>query len=137
MKEPVKISFFAEIAFGRYGEPELTEDGVLRVAALDDLMATKLKVILDRTEKKDYDDLAALIEAKIDISLGIAIARKLFPQLNPQIVLKALTFHDDVKPELSAKSKKLLIDGAKSVKDLPAVELTSKQLGGDEFENRI
>ena len=131
MTDPVKVSFFAMIAFGRCGEPELTEDGILRVASLDDLMATKLKVILDRTEKKDYDDLAALIGSGANIARGLAIASKLFPRLNPQVVLKALAFHDDIKPKLSAKSRKLLIDGAKSVNDLPEVELRSKSLGHD------
>ena len=129
MADPVKVSFLAMIAFGRCGEPELTEDGVLRVASLDDLMATKLKVILDRTEKKDYDDLASLIDSGMDVPRGLAVARKLFPQLNPQIVLKALAYHDDIKPKLSAKSRKLLIDGAKSVNDLPEVKLRSKSLG--------
>jgi len=44
--EYVKLSFFGTISFGRVGKPELTQDGVLLVASFDDLMATKLKVIL-------------------------------------------------------------------------------------------
>lgn len=44
--EFVKMSFFGAVGFGRVGEPELTEDGVLQAASLDDLMATKVKVIL-------------------------------------------------------------------------------------------
>jgi alpha-D-ribose 1-methylphosphonate 5-triphosphate synthase subunit PhnH len=38
--ENVKVSFFGAIDFGQVGEPDLTEDGVLQVASLDDLMAT-------------------------------------------------------------------------------------------------
>src|SRR6266568_1425766 len=38
-ENPVKLSFFAKMNFGRFGTPELTDDGVLRVASLDDLMA--------------------------------------------------------------------------------------------------
>jgi hypothetical protein len=37
----VKLSFFGAIAFGRVGIPQTTQDGVLQVASLDDLMATK------------------------------------------------------------------------------------------------
>ena len=54
--ELVKVSFFGTIDFGRVGIPKLTDDGVLRVASLDDLMATKLKVLLQRVESKDYRD---------------------------------------------------------------------------------
>jgi hypothetical protein len=37
----VLVSFFGPIMFGRVGEPRLTSDGVMQVASLDDLMATK------------------------------------------------------------------------------------------------
>ena len=59
--QPVKISFFGGIDFGRVGEPDWTQDGVLQVAALEDLLATKLKVILHRAEAKDYRDVATMI----------------------------------------------------------------------------
>ena len=54
----IKVSFFGTIGFGRVREPQMTEDGVLRVASLDDLMATKVKVVLQRAEAKDYRDIA-------------------------------------------------------------------------------
>jgi hypothetical protein len=60
---PVKVSFFGGIGFGRIGAPDLTDDGVLRIASMDDLMATKLKVMLQRVEAKDYRDIAAMIRA--------------------------------------------------------------------------
>jgi predicted nucleotidyltransferase component of viral defense system len=46
--------FFDTIAFGRVGEPDFTDDGVLQVASFADLMATKVKVVLQRAEAKDY-----------------------------------------------------------------------------------
>jgi hypothetical protein len=52
----VKISFFGMIGIGRVGEPNRTEDGILQIASLDDPMATKVKVILQRAEAKDYRD---------------------------------------------------------------------------------
>lgn len=126
LQNPVKLSFFATIAFGRYGEPELTEDGILRVASLDDLMGTKLKVILDRVEKRDYEDLAAMITAGVSVARGLGIARKMFP-LNPEMALKALAYHKDL-PGLAAHTKKMLVNAAKNVKSIPDVEMRSRSL---------
>lgn len=42
------------INVGRIGEPEVTTAGILTVASLDDLVAHKLKVVLQRIEAKDY-----------------------------------------------------------------------------------
>ena len=39
----VKVSFFGGIDFGRVGEPDITADGAMQIASLDDLMATKAK----------------------------------------------------------------------------------------------
>ena len=72
--QPVKISFFGGIDFGRVGEPAWTQDGVLQVAALEDLLATKLKVILQRAEAKDYRDLAAMLKAGVSLAHGLAAA---------------------------------------------------------------
>ncbi|MBW6485058.1 MAG: nucleotidyl transferase AbiEii/AbiGii toxin family protein [Syntrophobacterales bacterium] len=44
----VKLSFFGNIAIGRIGKPEVTADGVMVVAPLADMMAHKLKVIMQR-----------------------------------------------------------------------------------------
>ena len=49
-EEPVKISFFGGIDHGRVGEPRWTEDQIVQVASLDDLMATKVKTIMQRIE---------------------------------------------------------------------------------------
>ena len=48
----IKVSFFGGIGFGRVGTPELTTDGVAAVASADDLLAHKLKVLLQRVEAK-------------------------------------------------------------------------------------
>jgi hypothetical protein len=50
---PVKISFFGGMGLGRINDPLRTKDLVLLVASLEDLLATKLKAILDRAEAKD------------------------------------------------------------------------------------
>jgi hypothetical protein len=126
-KDPVKVSFFAGMSFGRFGEPELTDDRVLRIASLDDLMGTKIKVLFDRTELKDYDDLAAMIASGTDPARGISIARQMFPNLNPSIALKALTYHKDL-PNLSRKARKTLIKAAASIEDLPEVRKLSRSV---------
>jgi predicted nucleotidyltransferase component of viral defense system len=72
----VKVAFFGGLEFGRVGQPQRTTDGVLRVASLDDLMATKVKVILQRSEAKDYRDIAAMVRAEpggADLPLGAMV----------------------------------------------------------------
>ncbi len=95
LREHVKVSFFGEIAFGRVGAPEFTEGGVLLVASLDDLMATKVKVVLQRAEAKDYRDVAAMVNAGVSLVRGIASARLLFGPSQKTVVTKRMR-----KPEM-------------------------------------
>jgi len=131
IQEYVKISFFGTISFGRVGEPQFTEDNVLLVASLDDLMATKLKVILQRAEAKDYRDIAAMIDANVSLSHGLASARKMYgPNFQPSESLKALVyFNDGDLNSLTIKEKQTLIKAVKCVRELPEVKLRSKSLG--------
>lgn len=128
--ESVKLSFFGTIGFGRVGEPEMTQDGVLRVASIDDLMATKVKVVLQRAEAKDYRDIAAMLAAGADLSRALASARLLFgPNFQPSESLKALVYFKDGDLNLlTAAEKSTLVDAVKRVRDLPAVVLRSDSL---------
>jgi hypothetical protein len=126
-KSPVKVSFFGSMGIGRFGDPELTADRVLRVASMDDLMATKLKVLFDRAESKDYEDLAAMIGAGADLSRGLGIARAMLAGFNPQVALTAMTYHKDL-PGLSAKAKRTLIKAATAVRSLPEARRISQSL---------
>jgi hypothetical protein len=90
---PVKISF-GNIRFGRVKDPLLTRDGVLFVASLDDLMATKLKATLDRAEAKDYRDIAEMISAGVSLPAGLSAFRAMFDG-EPAQVLRALGFFSD------------------------------------------
>jgi len=128
--EYVKVSFFGTIAFGRVGEPDLTDDGVLLVASFDDLMATKLKVVLQRAEAKDYRDVAAMVNAGVSLSRGLASARQLFgPNFQPSESLKSLVyFHDGDLKTLSTAEQTTLIDAVKAVRNLPDVALRSASL---------
>jgi hypothetical protein len=130
-QEHVKVSFFSTLKLGRVGEPDCTDDGVLDVASFDDLMATKLKVILQRAEAKDYRDIAAMVSAGISLPRGLAAARALFgPNFQPSESLKALIhFNDGDLNTLTNAEKNALIDAVKAVRgDLPEVTRVSYQL---------
>ncbi len=126
----VKLSFFGRLPFGRFGEPELTDDGVLQVASLDDLMGTKLKTILQRSESRDYRDIAAMLQAGAGLPRGLAIAHEMFkPALQPALSLRALTyFQGGDLPQLPMAQKKILIRAAAAVRDLPVVRRRSNTL---------
>lgn len=123
----VKVSFFGSIGFGRVGIPEFTNDGVIQVASIDDLMATKLKVILQRVEAKDYRDLASMIDSGVDLAKGLTAARLLFGNtFQPSESLKALTWFEDGDLEtLTIAEQTALIRAAASVRDLPVMKLAS------------
>src|SRR5262249_40929427 len=55
-RRSLKLSFFEGLKFGRVGTPAICENGVLVASSLD-LLATKLKVLQERMEAKDYLDI--------------------------------------------------------------------------------
>jgi hypothetical protein len=108
----VKISFFGCISFGRVNDPLLTRDGVLLVASLDDLMATKLKATLDRAEAKDYRDIVELISAGVSLSVGLSAFKQMFNG-EPAQVLRAIGyFKDGDRNSLSQASSKTSVGQA-------------------------
>ena len=126
----VRISFFGMLSFGRVGVPELTDDGIIQVAALDDLLATKVKVILQRIEAKDYQDIAAIIRSGIGLSHGLASARAMFgPAFQPSESLKALVYFEggDLH-RLTHEERAFLIEAASSVRALPTVDIRGHAL---------
>ena len=126
----VKVSFFGTIGFGRVGQPDVTEDGILQVASFDDLMATKVKVILQRAEAKDYRDIAAMVEAGVDLSKGLAGAREMYGlNFQPSESLKAMVYFEDGDLDtLSRSEKATLVRAASAVGDLPSVAIVARQL---------
>lgn len=126
----VKVSFFGTIGFGRVGQPDYTADRVLQVASLDDLMASKVKVVLQRAEAKDYCDIAAMLRAGVSLPRGLAAARAIFgPNFQPSESLKALVyFKDGDLHTLSVDEKNTLVTAVSAVRELPEVAILSKQL---------
>jgi len=93
---PVKVSFFGGIATGRVGTPDQADGGVLCMASGLDLLGHKLKVILQRAEGRDYQDIAALLEGGLDLADGLAAASALFPRFPVMESVRALGYRADI-----------------------------------------
>ena len=93
-------------------------------------MASKVKVILQRAEAKDYRDIATMVGAGVDLARGLAAARCLFgPSFQPSESLKALVyFQDGDLDTLDDGEKEALIKAVSAVRRLPKVDLISKRL---------
>lgn len=129
----VKVSFFGGLDFGRTGEPQETTDGVLLVASLTDLMATTVKVILQRSAAKDYQDIAAMVRAGVRVDHGLAAAEQMLkPTFPPSESLKALVYFEggDLR-RLSPEDRAVLKAAAAAVKSLPVVELKPRLTLGE------
>jgi hypothetical protein len=127
---PVKISFFGPVRTGRVGVPELTDDGIMVVASPGDLFATKVKVLLQRIEAKDYRDIAAMIASGHDLARALGGARAMFgPSFQPSESLKAMTYFEggDLR-QLSYQDRQLLIEAVKAVKAIPEVDILDGRL---------
>ncbi|HET6619944.1 MAG TPA: nucleotidyl transferase AbiEii/AbiGii toxin family protein [Dongiaceae bacterium] len=129
-KQRVKISLFAGLRIGRVGRPDWTDDGVLQVAAINDLMATKLKVLLQRVEAKDYLDIAAMLEHGADLAIGLANARALYGRaFQPTECLKALIyFKEGDLRAVPRATRSRLIAAVNAVRDLPKARRLSRSL---------
>jgi hypothetical protein len=128
--QDVKVLFFGTIGFGRVSQPQFTDDRVVMVAALDDLMATNLKVILQRSEAKDYRDIAAMLNANVRLDQGLASARETFhPTFQPSESLRALSFFGDGDLHtLMDAEKQTLVTAAGAVRDLPSARIADARL---------
>lgn len=109
---PVKVSFFGDLDMGRVGHPQQTDDGVVWVAAVLDLFASKLKVLLQRIAARDYADIAALLRSGISLEDGLGAAVALYgAQFPPMEAVKTLAYFE--------------IDDARNV-DAPTRDLLSR-----------
>ena len=95
-RHEVKVSFFGGLRIGRVGAPELSDDGVILVASVRDLLATKLKVLFDRVEPKDYLDIAEILSRGDDLLQGLSDGRTLFGKsFSPAECLRILCWFGD------------------------------------------
>ena len=128
--EYVKLSFFGNINNGRVGEPDATTDATLVVASLADMMAHKLKVVLQRIEAKDYRDIAAMLKYGMALDEGMAGASALFGKtFQPSESLKALVYFEGGDLDtLSNDERAVLVIAVKKVIKIPHCMIRSKLL---------
>ena len=119
----VKLSFFGGLALGRINDPLRTKDGVLLVASLEDLLATKLKAILDRAEAKDYRDIAAMLAAGVSLERALGTFAKMYRR-DPGLPLRAMGFFKDGDlSSLPKPDQDLLRTARDRVSDVPDIQL--------------
>jgi hypothetical protein len=126
----VKVSFFGGIAIGRVGIPDFTPDKTLEVASLLDLLATKLKVLQQRIEAKDYLDVAAILRAGVRLEAGLAAAEGMYhPNFQPSEAIKALTyFVGGDLASLPRGDRELLTCAVAELRRVPVAGLVSRSL---------
>ncbi len=133
----VRTSFFGNIDFGRVGVPDQAEGTRTLVSSPLDLLATKLKTILERAQAKDYVDIAELVRQGTDIRQGLAAAQTLYgPEFAPAESVRALSyFADGDLPKVDKTIQKELVSLANGIaKDprLPVLVRASTGLAIDE-----
>ncbi|PIV85377.1 MAG: hypothetical protein CO150_09250 [Nitrospirae bacterium CG_4_9_14_3_um_filter_53_35] len=92
----VKASFFGGLNMRRVADPDRVKGPGFFVASLLDAAATKIKVVQDRAEAKDYQDIAAILKAGLDLPAVLSAAKAVYGEpFNPFLSLKALSYFGD------------------------------------------
>jgi hypothetical protein len=127
--DPVKVSFFGTLDFGRVDEPCRFSDNGVVVAGLLDLAAQKVKIVQQRAEQKDYIDICTLLSNGVTLERALGAAQSLYPEFNPMVSLKALTFFDDGDLRTLPESNRIqLIAAVSNVRAIPPVSKSSDSL---------
>lgn len=105
--------------------PQFSDDSIMVVASPEDLFATKLKVLLQRIEAKDYRDIAAMVASGQDLARALGGARAMFGlSFQPSESLKAMTYFEGGDlGQLSQQERQVLIEAVKTVKAIPDVDI--------------
>jgi hypothetical protein len=125
----IKVSFFGGLTFGSIAAPDRCDDNGVLLASPLDLAAQKLKVILVRAEAKDYLDICTLLRAGVDLAQGLGAARALYPDFNPLLSLKALTYYEE--PALTTVPQELrqaLTAASAKVNEIPTIVRASQRI---------
>ncbi len=135
----VRLSFFGGIGFGRVGEPDEPPDK-FPIAAPLDLLATKLKVLIQRVEARDYLDVEVLLRGGLTLDQGVSAAQALFPeQFNPLDIAKAVGWfkEGDLDARLPESVKDYLAAASASFQpDTQAMKLVARELEPSTRERR-
>jgi hypothetical protein len=116
---PVQVSYFG-ISLGQVAAPEQVSGPRLFVATPIDLGGTKVAVVTQRAEARDYVDVHALMNAGLSLSEMLGAALAIYgSSFSPLVAMKALAYHEE--PALSHLPAGVRRDLAAAVK---AVDLS-------------
>jgi hypothetical protein len=124
----VQLAFYGGLRFQAVAEQKLAPENGLVVASLFDLAATKAKAILDRSEWKDYVDIATLIGNGHDLADIIGYATTVFDRLlvfpAPVFLRNLVWFKDGTAPDVPEGVRRLLESAVAELDlaDIPVVE---------------
>jgi Nucleotidyl transferase AbiEii toxin, Type IV TA system len=126
---PVKISFFGVPRLKRIKPPHVASDNGLQIASLLDLAGTKVTVVQQRAEAKDYIDVDAILSnGEVNLAVALSAAQQIYGSVfSPQNALKALTyFADSELQNLPKELKQRLVAAVRAVDldQLPKLEVT-------------
>jgi hypothetical protein len=125
---PVKVSFFGNLAIGRINDPIQTNDSMLLVASLEDLLTTKLKAVLDRAEARHYRDIAAILSSGVSLEKALGGFAAMYGK-DPGLPLRAIGyFKDGDLPSLPKADQDVLRAARDRVSDVPKIRLTRGSL---------
>jgi hypothetical protein len=129
---PVKVSFFGGLGFGRLEDPQTASGNGIAIASVIDVFASKLKTILQRSETKDYIDIAAILASGIPLEKGLGAARALYGQeMNMLLPLKALCYFEDGDLQtLSPEVREQLLAAVARLGQIPGMVRRSGKLIG-------
>lgn len=124
-----KLSFFGGLKLSRVGQPIKLDNGVT-VASLDDLFATKLNTVYQRSQAKDYIDIYHIMRTGISLEKGLANAAAVFGnEFNPILPLKALCYYKDGDLDtIPQHIKSYLTEEAIKITKISEVNITSRQI---------
>ncbi len=120
--DPVKFQFFGGLPLSRVKKPSILVTPGIQIASSYDLFATKLKVIQDRADKKDYLDIIEFLHRGYNLTEGLATAVAVYRNTyNPSISLRAaVSFIDGDLHLLSTDERQIL---EKAVADFWALKI--------------
>lgn len=111
----IKLQFFGGLSLGHIEPRQQPLGAGFWVASLLDIAGTKVKVLPERSEIKDYMDIDALLRHGFDLSTLLGAATAIYGRsFNPVLSLKALTYYADV-PRLANDIKERLSKAALAV----------------------
>lgn len=119
---PVQVSYFGDLTIGQVEPPDRIAGPGFPVATLIDLGGTKVSVITQRAEPRNYIDVHALLGAGISLRDMLAAAIAIYGRaFSPLLALKAIAYHEE--PALARLPAGLRQDLVAAVKSIDPMRL--------------